>query len=82
MASVLVAGGGKLQCYQASRGREVIKRPTYSSASPHDATPGTKCKTFASDDKYSKFRTGHNLRAKAICNYSLMPVVMQYLPEL
>lgn len=56
--------------------------PKYISASPHGVTPGTKCKTFALDDKYAKFRTGYNLRTRAILNYSLMPVVMQYLPEL
>lgn len=82
MASVLGGQGGKMQCCQASRWREVIKRPTYSSASPHGVTPEMKCKAFAPDDKYSKFRTGHNLRTKAIRNYSPMPVVMQYLPEL
>lgn len=43
---------------------------------------GQKGKTFAPHDKYSKLRTGINLRAKAIVNYSPMPVVMQYLPQL
>lgn len=70
-----------MQWCQSSRWREVIKRPTHISASPHGVTPGMKCKTFAPDDKYSKFRTGYRLRTKAILNYSLMPVVMQYLSE-
>lgn len=76
-------GGERGQCCRASGWREVIKtRITCTSVSPHGVTVGRKGKTFVPDDKYSKFRTDHNLKTKVIVGSSLIPVVVRCLPEL